>query len=839
MTVASTSFAQKSYMAPSLNPVKIEDSSDGKPLDIVKDNRTNAIIVFSDNDKVFNNITYVPCGKGELYKKGVNEIAALELQKHIQLATGVKIPIVCDKGNIPDNKILILVGQGKTAQKHGLNNQDLQPEGFVVKNFGKGVAIIGAPAGKEGYDGLYSTLFGVYDFLERFVGIRWYYPGKDGMIIPFLKTLTIPPVQYCDYPKYIKRQMIPWNGQDFPGEAKPDYTIHALRYRAGGSGPLGSIPTYNHTPWDLTKYFIDFPQGFAIDANGKKISVPANPPMPCYGNPETLNFLLKGYEDFYKKKLMIWKNNKRTWGVPTKQVLPFSPPDHPVNCSCNYCQKLMDYKKPFHAQASQLMGNFVGKLSWALKKKYPEKILFYLPYYNYVAPPENIKFADNLFIQVCLMYGNSLYNEENKNIRNYYREWIDEWKRLSGKKVHIYAYPCWPGLLKSPMPYQYPHNLKKFTADFKDQVNGAFLCGPGNGGHPGIEGGVWAYQMPTVYCWFRLMWNPDFNVDAALEEQTRLLYGPAAEPMGKILKLLTDKWENQNIAEFKNGMNIGPYHAGQISKEEVYTKIMVDSDIQFLKKELNKASKLAGKNNPYQRRVDFFGKTVRLMIKDYENFTSNEIKKNLSMKVIKTSKLPVIDGHLNEVFWEKTEKHFFVRANLAHESTPKVNTILQCAYYQGRDGGQDGIIIGLKMSEPDMNSVVVKEKKEIYSGNCVEIFLEYLPDSVYQLIIDSEGKRSDYFHGKKPKNRKSCPKLKVQKNSDNWTVELFIPLASLDAELEFKKITGMKANFTRYRVTKDSRSRSRWSTNYGRSNLDKSAFGNLKFIPQKASVENQ
>jgi hypothetical protein len=482
---------------------------------------------------------------------------------------------------------------------------------------------------------------------------------------------------------------------------------------------------------------------------------------------------------------------------------------------------LLDNSKPFHAQASQLMGDFISKLSWDIKKKYPNKILFYLPYYNYVAPPKKLKFADNLFTQVCLMYGNSYYN--NKIIKDYYKQWIRGWKKITGKKVHIYAYPNWPGL-DSPFPSQYPHTLKKFTTEFKGDIDGAFLCGPGNGGHPGIEGGVWAYKMPTVYCWFRLMWNSEFNVDAALDEQTKLLYGPASKPMAKILEMLIDKTESIDVNNFQNAMNIGPYTAGRISKGEVYSKVIVSNDIEFLRKQIADAIKLSGENTIYRERVNLFTNTIRLLIKDYEFFIKGAKLDKKSITAVRALEDFVIDGEFNESFWEKAEEHFFVRAHLTHDSTPNVKTSSRFAIAYNEDKVPQGIIYAIEMDEPDMNNTVIKSKKTIYQGNSIEFFIKVGPSSVYQFIIDSDGKSKDYFRGERITGRKNCPKFKIKKNKSSWRVELYMPFSTLGANFNSKNSGYVKVNIARNRITRFEKSLTRLSTNFKRANADKDAF---------------
>lgn len=820
------------YNSRSLNPVTLEKTKES-PSTLILNGKASAVIIIPKRSNDYNYVQqpYVKAGKGKIYRLGISGMAASELQKMLKKCTGVKLPIITAGSQLPKNRTLILVGESELSRKFGISNDDIPSEGFKVEVFSKGVAIIGAQPqhhkeGGLGYNGLYSTLFGVYDFLERFAGVRFYYPGADGVITPKATKLIIPPVKYVDFPRYEKRQMIPWSASGM--HPLPDCTINALRYRSGGHGKLGANKTWNHVPFSPCA--TGCPKALDKKGHPQKWRIP--PQMPCYGNPKTLAILMKSYDDALHKRgeLKEWRTSKgNIRGFPNSDILPFSPPDRPIQCSCKYCSKLIDERAPFHAQASPLMSDFVERLAKAIKLKWPNKTLFYLPYYNYTSAPADLKFPDNVFVQVCLLYGNSLYS--NPKIHRYTNEWIRSWRKTTGRPVHVYTYPMWPKV-DSPFPYQYPHEIQKFTRDFRNDVNGAFLCGPGTGGNgpgsgnPGIKGGVWAYQMPTIYCWFRLMWNPDFDVDAALKEMTNLLYGQAAEPMGRIMQTLINCWEKQDSSKLKKILDFGPYRPGKISKEELYNKIITAKHVKQLRKDLNIACKAVPANSVYRRRIDFFGNTLRLFFLDYKTF-----KQGLNNQQVPTAvasyivKKTIIDGQLNEAFWEKTPSYYFVNSYLSHNHNPPNKTELKLAY------NDSGILLGFRMEEPEITRART-HPQACFKGNSIEIILEYLPKRIYHFILDSQNNIMDNFRGQKPKRRENYTRRKAFIGKDFWSAEIFIPFKTLDAEMNFKPSkANWKANFIRNRVIFGDMSKhhSRWNTRFKKSNFDSKAFGKIKF----------
>jgi hypothetical protein len=67
-----------------------------------------------------------------------------------------------------------------------------------------------------------------------------------------------------------------------------------------------------------------------------------------------------------------------------------------------------------------------------------------------------------------------------------------------------------------------------------------------------INGGgftEWNKTAPTLYVWMRLLWNPDIDVDATLDEMCRRLFGPGAATSRKLLQLMIDRWEKAPWSE--------------------------------------------------------------------------------------------------------------------------------------------------------------------------------------------------------------------------------------------------------------------------------------------------
>jgi Glycosyl hydrolase family 67 N-terminus len=143
----------------------------------------------------------------------VVKFAAKELQTFIAKATGVKIPITTQAEK---NNYAIILGDNALSRSFGIDVTRLPRDGFIIKTVGKNIIIAGIDDSKRDptrmlkrgmWDNYYErgTLFGVYDFLERFADCRFFFPGKIGTVVPKRKELIIPRINIVDSPDYISR----------------------------------------------------------------------------------------------------------------------------------------------------------------------------------------------------------------------------------------------------------------------------------------------------------------------------------------------------------------------------------------------------------------------------------------------------------------------------------------------------------------------------------------------------------------------------------------------------------------------------------------------------------
>lgn len=142
---------------------------------IVKDGRCNYAII------------------GANLSTSCDRYAASELQKYLYDSTGVFVPYVSDRCAKRGPEILIGVDT-RDAKDHVTDEEldALGDEGFLIKTLDEDIVITGKTSR--------GTLYGVYEFLRRFVGFRCF--TKDVEKVDSLDEIVVPQTHIVETPDF-------------------------------------------------------------------------------------------------------------------------------------------------------------------------------------------------------------------------------------------------------------------------------------------------------------------------------------------------------------------------------------------------------------------------------------------------------------------------------------------------------------------------------------------------------------------------------------------------------------------------------------------------------------
>lgn len=410
-----------------------------------------------------------------------HELKASEvLQDYLLEISGAALPIIqADKSDSPFE---IILGQNERLDKLNIatDYNALNEDGFIIKTVNQRLVIAGG-SGK-------GTLYGVYTFLETHLGCRMYspkvkvIPKRDTITLPDINDQQVPVIEFRDthYRITWDKEYIDWHKLSHDEEGgRPDWgmwvhTFHAL------------------VPPDT--YFADHPEYFAM-VNGKRL-----PTQLCLTNPDVLKITIQNLRKF------IAENPEATyWSV--------SQNDNRDYCRCDNC-KAIDEREGSPAGSIIYFVNQVAD-------QFPDRMISTLAYEYGRKAPKTLRPRENVNIMLCSIEINrNLSIEEDPTCADFMRDVI-EWGKISSDII-VWDYVIqFPNLI-SPFPnlHVLQPNIQFFA---KNGVTAMFEQGNRE------VGGEFAEL--RAYLISKLMWDPDLDVDALMQDFLEGYYGQASVPI--------------------------------------------------------------------------------------------------------------------------------------------------------------------------------------------------------------------------------------------------------------------------------------------------------------------
>lgn len=363
------------------------------------------------------------------------------------------------------------IGQTQYAKTQKIDLQQLKEDGYAYHPAGTNLIVAGG-TGK-------GILYAIYGLLELW-GFRMYtsttidIPHANAIRIPKEERIVIPPIQYRTV--------------SYPDTRDPEYTNwHSLSSRDDWGL---FVHTFN-TLVPPETYGKTHPEYFSL-IDGQRL--PGT--QLCLSNPEVLHVLIASLKEKIAEK-------------PAPTYWSVSQNDNDQYCRCEPCTTL---NTKYGNVPSGSILYFVNQVARA----FPDKIISTLAYWYTRTPPQNIQAEPNVNIMLC--------NIESRRQRPVFetdpafsRDLIT-WGKLSNN-ILIWDYNVQFSNLVSPFPNL--HTLKpniKFYTDHN--VNSLFMQSNGQVG--GEMAGLRAYLIS------KLMWNPDADDNALIDEYLTGYYGEAA-----------------------------------------------------------------------------------------------------------------------------------------------------------------------------------------------------------------------------------------------------------------------------------------------------------------------
>jgi hypothetical protein len=421
----------------------------------------------------------------------IEKRAAEELSTYIVKISGAEIPIVTDINEENDHEILI--GEsGRILESMMMSLEGIDEDGFIIHTIGKKLIIIG---GEEK-----GTLYGVYTFLEDYLGCRMYSPNVQ--VIPQNVTIAIPEISVKQEPAFAFREL----HMPLPRESEYYRDWHKLDFKEGKN----EWGMFVHTFDDFIpaeKYFKTNPEYFSY------LNVQRIPDgQLCLSNPEVYHIIVEDLKDRMKEKPGV-----KYWSV--------SQNDTYKACECDNCKKEYEIYDGY----SGAMVHFVNRVA----EQFPDKIISTLAY-QYTRPaPTRIKPLDNVNIMFCSIECNrSKALALDPSSVSFVKDTRD-WCNLTGN-IFMWDYVVQFRNLLSPFP-----NLRVLQPNiqfFRDNgIEMMFQQGSG--------GLMSEFVELRSYLIAKLLWNPDLDMNILMDDFLTGYYGPAGKRIRKYIDTMHDALE--------------------------------------------------------------------------------------------------------------------------------------------------------------------------------------------------------------------------------------------------------------------------------------------------------
>ena len=468
--------------------------------------------------------------------------AAEEMQKYVKQSTGVELAIVRDNAGVTLGQKLLSIGKTKFVSETGLDTSNLNVDGFRIKTKDETVMING-----ERDRG---TLYGVYSFLEKFIGYRFL--SVDYEYVPELKSIPLYEMDIVEIPD-IRSRTHNSGGAEY-------YTPEILVKRKMVSGQWNSLSTkygggyeeewattmhaYNQIV-PIEKFGEAHPEWYTAGKTTRKQWELSNGLTDEGTIDETMETSLIKQVVINLKEILLKRPDATYVGIGHNDNQ-----DYCTGTNCNgRCLEQRELFGGHSGHAIVFINAVIREINaWLEEIGDTRDVKFVMYAYQYTVEPPNpsaprVDLAvphEDLYMMCCPYTGNYYFNapfaDAEKNYK--FNSQMESWKKITNRvcifeyTTNFQCYLTWfpnVGVLQPNMKW------------YKELGALRVVC----------DGGSISYEWLLVdYLLSRIMWNVNRDVNALISEFNRLFFG---EKAGKIM----DAFVHYNQTHFELKANEG------------------------------------------------------------------------------------------------------------------------------------------------------------------------------------------------------------------------------------------------------------------------------------------
>ena len=409
----------------------------------------------------------------------VETYAAEELVAHVRLAGGCALPVRKESEDRPDGAPRVYIGACEATKRAcPVDWANRPPNASLLRAQGNVLYLAGRDGGNAPLldDTSAGTLFAVYEVLERFLQVRWLWPGELGTFVPRRATLAIPATDLQFAPPLAHTRvrfgglMISPTGWSSP-EARDRFAQENLQWLRRHRFARGISLEYGHGFEAYHKRFGEtHPEYFNRLPDGTRRSDPT-----YYGGEDRLIAMCVSEPGLWRERVREWQETR----TPQKPWVNCAENDTCGKCTCERCRaldvagtidgdpKLSPAEGLKRAEKAFAAGEpdwwrWLGSLSdryahfWLgvqaeARKVDPDATVLAYAYANYHKPPAKTRLNDHIVVAIvpALMYP---WTPEKR------RAFREQWSGWAGAGARLYLRPNYT-LDGHAFPIFYAHRL--------------------------------------------------------------------------------------------------------------------------------------------------------------------------------------------------------------------------------------------------------------------------------------------------------------------------------------------------------------------------------------------
>lgn len=481
-----------------------------------------------------------------VYAPALELQAAQELQDYLKQISGALLTITNDVYGAQGTIIYV----GSAAPDPGLAQIAAggdDPASFRLHVAEGAIQLVGlSPQG---------TLYAAYELLEQ-IGVRWFTPGDYGTVVPSLGTIAVNVQDTIQHPGFVTRLL--QGMARYPSDSVTPKVFNATEAKTWADHNRLGGEDYGVHGFPCNIKRADRPDLFMVEDGVVTTQLDVT-------KPEVLTCVVEG-------ALAQLQQN------PNLKYINMGPEDGGGQGYTEWDADDFDPVQGKTATTDRYVKFYNLVIAQMEQAGYPDTGIATYAYSRYTRPPvreiPNPKIMP-MFAPITVERLHSIDNPLSWD-RQYLKEIVDGWAAL-GVKMMYRGYLF--NLADPGMPFsmidQVATEFKYYSEKGFERMRVETLAN-------------WGYQGPSLYLATKMMWNPNLDVEALLDDYFTSFYGPAAVPM----RAHFDRLE-QAFAE-------ADYFAGGIYD---FSHILTPAVLQELELSLSQAEALAAGHTAYEARV--------------------------------------------------------------------------------------------------------------------------------------------------------------------------------------------------------------------------------------------